>query len=136
MIYTGGCFCGALRFQSDAKPVETGYCHCSICRKTTGAPLLAFASFPVSKFAYTKGNPTVFRSSSNGQREFCSTCGTQICFRETGSAETVDINSGALDQPDIVAPDHHIYPSSQMPWLKLDDELPRYENERPATPGV
>ena len=130
MTFTGGCFCGALRFQSDLKPVETGYCHCSICRRTTGAPLLAFASFPLESFAYTKGKPSIFKSSSKGQREFCSTCGTQICFREAGPAKTVDINSGALDEPEAVAPDHHIYTSSRVSWLELDDQLPSYENER------
>lgn len=130
MAFTGGCFCTALRFRSDLNPVETGYCHCSICRRTTGAPLLAFTSFPVEGFSYTKGTPIIFKSSSKGQREFCGTCGTQICFREAEPTETVDVNSGALDELEAVAPDHHIYTSSRVSWLSLGDQLPGYENER------
>jgi hypothetical protein len=128
--YLGGCFCGELRFSSDIAPVETGYCHCSICRRTTGAPLLAYASFPVESFTYTKGEPKVFKSSSKGQREFCSNCGTQICFRESGLASTVDVNSGTLDEIDGVVPEHHIYSGNRVEWLKIDDRLPKYENER------
>ncbi len=130
MAYSGGCFCGELRFRSDAEPVETGYCHCSICRRTTGAPLLVFASFPVESFTYTKGEPQIFESSSKGQREFCGICGTQICFRESGVARTVDVNSGALEEINAVAPEHHIYTSSRVEWLEFDDQLPKYENER------
>ena len=130
MTFTGGCFCGALRFQSDLKPVETGYCHCSICRRTTGAPLLAFASFPADSFAYVKGEPAIFQSSSKGQREFCTKCGTQICFRETGRAVTVDVNSGTLDEVELVAPEYHIYTGDRISWFEVDDQLPRYKNER------
>ena len=102
MQYLGGCFFGELRFRSTSGPVETGYCHCSVCRKTTGAPMLAFASFPIENFAYTKGEPRVFESSKHGQREFCGNCGTQICFRESEMAKTVDVNSGALDEVSLV----------------------------------
>ncbi|MEH6591666.1 MAG: GFA family protein [Halioglobus sp.] len=129
MAYLGGCFCGEIRFRSDSEPVEKGYCHCSICRKTTGAPVLAFASFRVEGFTYTKGEPKIFKSSSRGQREFCGTCGTQICFRESEMATTVDVNSGALDEPDAVAPDHHIYTSSRLEWLRFADQLPEHQNE-------
>jgi hypothetical protein len=128
--YLGGCFCGELRFRSTAGPVEAGYCHCSVCRKTTGAPLLAFASFPIESFAYTIGEPKVFESSKHGQREFCCNCGTQICFRESEMAETVDVNSGALDEVSSVAPDHHIYTRSRVEWLELGDIFPQYEGAR------
>lgn len=130
MLHTGGCFCDELRFESSAGPIETGYCHCSICRRTTGAPVLAFASFPVECFSYTKGEPKIYATSSTGHREFCSTCGTQICFRESKSAQTVDVNSGALDQIESVAPDHHIYTGNRVEWLRLGGGLPEYENAR------
>jgi hypothetical protein len=129
MIFTGGCYCGAIRYRSELNPVETAYCHCSICRRTTGAPLLAFASFPTDGFTYTKGTPAIFNSSSHGQREFCSTCGTQICFRTTETADMVDVSSGSLDELDSVAPTHHIYVADQVSWLKLADQLPRHDED-------
>jgi hypothetical protein len=130
VVHSGGCFCGELRFESRADPVESGYCHCSICRKTTGAPVVAFASFPVESFSYVKGKPRIYPSSAYGQREFCGTCGTQICFRESRSAETVDVNSGSLDSMEAVAPDHHIHTGNRVTWLHIADGLPEYENGR------
>jgi len=129
MKFFGGCFCGAIRFQCDENPIETACCHCSICRRTTGAPLLAFATFSTKNFTYTKGTPSIFKSSATGKREFCNNCGTQICFRTTDTPEIIDIISGTLDEPEKVAPTHHIYTSSKLSWIKLDDQLPCYKNE-------
>lgn len=128
MSFTGGCLCSDLRYESELGPMETGYCHCSICRRSTGAPALAFASFPANSFAYLKGKPAVFQSSSKGQREFCRKCGTQICFRESGQAKTVDVNSGTLDNPESVAPQFHIYTDDRISWFDVDDQLPRHRN--------
>ena len=47
----GGCLCGALRYRLDAAPLDIGYCHCSMCRRSTGAPVLAWACIPAAAFA-------------------------------------------------------------------------------------
>jgi len=126
MIFSGGCLCGALRYESKQDAVETGYCHCLICRKSTSAPLVAFASFPIDCFLYTKGVPSIYLSSSTGMREFCGQCGTQICHRAIDAPETVDVNSGTLDDISLVPPKFHIYTKDSVPWLEINDELPRY----------
>ena len=126
MNFQGGCLCGALRYESSDKPLESGYCHCSICRRSTSAPVVAFASFPIQAFVYTQGRPAIYRSSSTGQREFCQQCGTQIAHREIENPESVDVNSGTLDDMDSVPPTHHIYVESRVPWFDIEDELPRY----------
>ena len=131
MKYLGGCCCGALRYESNSAPVECGYCHCRTCQKTSAAPALIFASFPVDDFNYSSGTATIYRSSDHGNRELCSLCGTQIAFRESGSATTVDVNVGSLDDPSITVPDHHIWCQSQIPWFDTSDTLPRYQKERP-----
>lgn len=130
MTYSGGCLCGSLRFESEQAPLETAYCHCSICRRSTGALMLAFASFPADSFTYVEGEPAIYLSSLKGQREFCNQCGTQICFREAGQAETVDVNSGTLDQLESVVPQYHMYHADRVAWLEIDDQLPRYDKER------
>jgi len=91
-MYEGGCLCGALRFSATARPIAAGYCHCTLCQRSTGAPVLAWASFPAEAFAYTKGCATHYESSSWGHREFCNLCGTQIGYRQTDGATTVDVN--------------------------------------------
>jgi len=133
--HTGGCACGRLRFRSLAAPVETGYCHCRICQRTTGAPLLAYVSFPVAAFAYTAGTPSRYASSATGAREFCGACGTQIAFRRNSDAVTVDVNAGAMDDPAAYPPARHIWCESAIPWLALGDALPRFPRGAGADPG-
>lgn len=132
----GGCLCGALRYRVDAEPLDTGYCHCRMCRRSTGAPVLAWASVPAAAFAYTEGAPAVYLSSSWGQREFCAGCGAQICYRDRGPAEpakTVEINLGCLDDPAAAPPRHHIYDGDRIPWFETADDLPRHEKSKPGT---
>ncbi len=127
MNYVGGCICGEIRYSSSESPIEAGYCHCSICRKSTSAPVVAFASFPISFFKYTKGEPSIYLSSSTGSREFCNNCGTQICHRKIKNPKTIDINSGTLDDINLVPPKFHIYSKDKVPWLEIRDQHPRYE---------
>jgi hypothetical protein len=122
----GGCLCGALRYRSDASPVDTGYCHCTLCRRSTGAPTLVWASVPVEHFSYTEGTPAIYASSSHGQREFCATCGTQIAYRDAEPAQTVDLSVGSLDDPASVPPQCHIWDSDRLPWFETADTLPRH----------
>lgn len=132
MSYVGGCCCGALRYESEAAPVECGYCHCLTCQKTSAAPVLVFASFPSSNFRYTNGEPTIYPSSTHGNREFCSLCGTQIAFREKEPCETVDVNVGSLDDPSTVSPEYHIWCQSRVSWFETADQLPEYQQGKPA----
>jgi len=130
-INPGGCLCGALRFEATAAPVESGYCHCRLCQRSTGAPVLAYVSFPADSFHYIAGTPARFASSNRGAREFCAGCGTQIAFRASPSPATVDVNVGALDDPARYAPQKHIYCSTAISWLHLADTLPRFDGAPP-----
>lgn len=130
----GGCLCGSLRYGVRAAPVDSGYCHCRLCQLSTGAPVLAWASFPASDFAYLKGTPKRYRSSARGLREFCAECGTQICYRGDGS-DHVDVNVGSLDEPASAEPRCHIYTASRIPWFDTADRLPRYPAAGPAAPA-
>ena len=129
MRLTGGCHCGRLRYVVEGELIEAGYCHCHICRQTTGAPMLAFASFAVDGFRYSHGEPAIYISSPRGRREYCRDCGAQICHRALEPV-TIDINAGTLDSPELVAPQFHIHTRDALPWLLLDDGLPRYRRGR------
>ena len=98
-MHTGGCLCGALRYAADSDPVDTGYCHCRLCQKSTGAPLLAWASFAVEDFRYTAGQPTVYPSSDWGQREFCAACGTHLTTLSPNLPTGVYVKVGTMDDP-------------------------------------
>jgi len=132
-MYEGGCLCGALRFSATARPIAAGYCHCTLCQRSTGAPVLAWASFPAEAFAYTKGCATHYESSSWGHREFCNLCGTQIGYRQTDGATTVDVNVGCMDNPSAFPPEHHLYEKDRISWFDMADELPRHAESEPGT---
>ena len=130
--FVGGCHCGALRYCSTVKPVEAGYCHCRDCQLLSGAPAVAWASFPAASFEYTAGTPKIYKSSEHGQREFCDNCGTEIGFRDARETKTVDISAATLDEPERVAIEMHIFERSRSPWFEIADDLPRYETWRDA----
>lgn len=123
----GGCHCGAVRYRIEGELIDAGYCHCDICRQTTGAPVLAWATFPFGAFSYSQGTPRIYHSSDWGQREFCGDCGTQLCYRETENPEAIDVNMGSLDDPEQFEPEYHVFTAEQLEWLEFDDDLPRYE---------
>ena len=127
----GGCLCGALRYSSSADPTESGYCHCRMCQKLSGAPVIAWTGFPAESFAYTEGQPAIYRSSPNAQREYCQSCGSQILFRDSTEPESVWVNSCTADQPENLLPEYHIFCDSRMPWFETTDELPRYGDAGP-----
>ncbi|HEX9813842.1 MAG TPA: GFA family protein [Myxococcota bacterium] len=131
-MYEGGCLCGALRFSAAVRPIDAGYCHCKLCQRSTGAPVLAWASFPVEAFAYTKGRATRYASSAWGHREFCNLCGTQICYRKTDAATTVDVNVGSMDNPAEFPPEHHLYFKDRISWFDTADDLPRNAESAPG----
>ncbi len=93
--------------------------------------MLAWATFAGDSVLYVTGTPHEYPSSEHGQREFCGHCGTQIAFRNTETATTVDINVGSFDAPGSFKPQYHIWTQSRIPWFETDDELPRYVDEGP-----
>ncbi len=130
---TGGCARGNLRFEASASPLDVAYCHCKICQRTTGAPVLAFANFHLKHFRYTSGTPAVYFSSDAGQRHFCASCGTQIEYRDRVNPQQAEVNVGALDHPDNFPPQFHIFDASRIAWLHIEDHLPRYTAIEPDT---
>ena len=80
---TGGCNCGAVRFEIASDPSEVGACHCGMCRRFTGGVFLA-VSVPKDKIAFTKDEGlTLYTSSAWAERAFCKTCGSSLFDRVT-----------------------------------------------------
>lgn len=128
---TGGCFCGAIRYRVDEPPVEVSHCHCSICRRTTGAPFVTWATFHADRFAFTTGRPTELRATPRAVRTLCATCGTALTFRETARDRCVDVTVGSLDRAEAVVAQGHIWVTSRLSWLRVDDDLPEHPGENP-----
>jgi hypothetical protein len=125
-LRSGGCFCGAVRYQVEGEPVDAGYCHCRTCQRTTGAPAVAWGSWDAARFAWLRGEPRTLPSSSAGQRRFCGACGTHLLFWTTDEPELVDVNLVTLDEPAAVAPAYHIWTAGRIVWFDTADALPRF----------
>ncbi len=132
MEWTGRCLCGAVRYRATANPLRAVNCHCNICRRTSGAAFLTFVHFPVAAFTWTQGMPTRYRSSREAERGFCAICGSTLTMHESVIADRVQVTLGSLDRPDLVRPDDHVWTDSKLPWLRIEDGLPRYTTISPA----
>jgi GNAT superfamily N-acetyltransferase len=128
----GGCFCGSVRYEIAQSTNDVSHCHCGICRRTTGAPFVTWATVPKSAFRFVSGTPRELRATTRAVRTFCASCGTALTFTETARPGSVDVTVGSLDDPARVVPAEHIFTSSRVPWLHLDDDLPYHAEANPA----
>lgn len=137
MDWLGGCLCGALRYCVTAQPLWVCHCHCDMCKKQSGAAFATFIGFPREAFQWTLGRPKLYRSSSEVQRGFCSDCGSSLTFHRV---HETSVALGSFDHPErleIGAPrplyaDNHIFIGEQIPWLKIEDDLDRFEGRPPG----
>jgi hypothetical protein len=124
---TGGCFCGAIRYRISADPMAVSHCHCTDCRRATGAPFITWITLPSEGFKHTAGAPAEYHSTAAVRRGFCGQCGTTLSYRNVDHPEEIDISAATLDDPDAVTPDDHLWINSKVTWLKFDDGLPCLE---------
>lgn len=132
--HEGGCLCGKVRFKVTAAALDTGYCHCRMCQRNSGAPVVAWTTFPVVSFSWTGNSPATYVSSPKVQRQFCSDCGSYLVFRREESRE-VSINTASLDDPAAFAPRMHIFTESRIPWFRTQDDLPQHVGYGPFSSG-
>ena len=124
----GGCFCGAVRYRVEGEPVDAGYCHCRMCQRSVGAPVVAWGTWRRKRFVWLSPEPATLRSSARAARRFCSACGTQLLFWGEDAPQVVDVNLATLDDPAAIRPGHHIWIMSRIPWFDTADSLPRYHD--------
>ena len=138
MGLTGGCMCGAVRYELGSEPYDCGWCHCRTCQLFGGVPAMAFASVTTGDFRWSKGEDQVrwLDSSSFGRRAFCGGCGTPLMMKVVHQPDTVDFPVVTLDDPAAVPPGFHIFWSSRVAWFDPGDDLPRHEKFRPDTRGL
>src|SRR5262249_38268692 len=97
---TGGCLCGAVRFESKIAPTEGFYCHCRTCQKFFGGLSAPFVRLTRSALAFTKGALAFYRSSDIAQRGFCAKCGSSMAFVYDNADADFWISVCALDHPE------------------------------------
>jgi hypothetical protein len=112
----GGCQCGAVRYRLIAEPTGVNICHCRMCQKASGGPIMAFGGGKLDQLIWTRGAPKIFISSSIAERGFCAECGTPLTYRMF-ERDRISVTLGSLDEPDAVPPTIQFGVESKVPWL-------------------
>jgi len=129
-VHAGGCLCGGVRYEVTAEALDdVAHCHCTMCRRASGAPLVAWFTVPPEAFRLTLGALRTWRSSAAGERGFCPDCGCQISFRDDGFPDELDVTAATLDDPEQARPSRHIWTENTLSWLQIDDHLPRMRRD-------
>jgi hypothetical protein len=123
--YTGGCLCGAVRYETSGPATNLCYCHCRSCRRAAGAPLVAWGTFARSGLRVTRGTLAEYRSSPNVWRGYCAACGGSLTYRHAARADEIDVTLASLDEAAGLAPRMHVWVGEKLPWVHIDDGLPQ-----------
>jgi hypothetical protein len=127
---TGGCLCGALRYEASAPPAYAGYCFCEDCRKASGGGFIAFMGFPASALTFSGDAITHTMPQSDGrksERNFCPSCGGLVYGGVRGVAQQHTIYAGSLDDPSHFKPTMAIFNSQRPAWVPLPPGLTVFE---------
>jgi hypothetical protein len=120
---TGGCQCGAVRYEWLEQPADASVCYCRMCQKASGQPVMGFAGGPRHHLRWTRGAPSVFKSSNMAERGFCRNCGTPLTYEFEGSGRiSVTINS--LDDPEAMPPTRQYGMEGKVTWIEAIHALP------------
>ena len=132
---TGGCLCGAVRYEASQPPIDSSYCHCRMCQRWRGAPAGAAAGFRTAAVRFTRGEPKFYRSSPRVDRGFCVDCGSSLLMRYPDDDE-IWIGIGTLDDPEKIRPRRHTGIEGRLSWFVIADDLPRIRTDgEPGTPA-
>ena len=123
---TGRCYCGATTIRASAPPLAIAYCHCTDCRRVTGAPVAAFAAFDERTVTFTPDEGRKVTANPGVERTFCAACGSPLAGRYNYLPGQVYIGLGLLDQAADLAPQLHAHEGERLEWLHIDDDLERF----------
>ena len=128
--YTGGCLCGALRYEADGEPRFAGHCYCVDCQKASGSGFIPFMGF-ASSAVRLRGETRQFRSKAatggDAVRNFCPVCGSLVFGGEVGKDDTHTIYAGSLDDPSVFHPKVAIFARSRPAWAVIPEGLTVYD---------
>lgn len=132
---TGGCMCGAIRFECAAEPLVSFNCHCRDCQKATGSAFTPAVIVPANSLRVTgqaKHHSVKADSGSTMTRSFCPQCGSRLFGQTSRRPEMIGILAGALDDPTRHRPTVEFWTSSAQPWDHMDPAIQKLPKNPPA----
>ena len=139
-VHTGGCLCGAIRYECTYRLGKVVVCHCSDCRKAHAGPAGYNARVSKSHLTITQGEPRTYEVTADSgltlTRQFCGDCGSQLFSERANMPDYLSLKVGTLDDPSGLAEAVHIWTDSKVPWLHVDPDLPQLARDFPElAPG-
>ncbi|HEY1927830.1 MAG TPA: GFA family protein [Caulobacteraceae bacterium] len=128
--FTGGCLCGAIRYEAWGEPLYAGICFCADCRKASGSGAIPFIGVSATNVRFT-GQARQFRSTSfrgtESVRNFCSRCGGLVFGGEVGKDDSHTLYAGSLDDPSVFRPTMAIFLRDKPDWVIAPEGLTTFE---------
>jgi len=126
---TGGCLCGAVRYETTGETFKVLHCHCQSCRKHNGAAVVTLAGFKADQVRFSGDERKIYQSSPGVGRAFCAKCGTPLTWEgdDRDRGPIFEFHISTFDNPDDLVPTLHAFDSERIPWFDIADDLPRYE---------
>lgn len=134
-FYTGGCGCGALRYEVTAEPIMTNDCQCRQCQRDSGTGHGSYLAFPragVTISGEAKSWDFVGDGGTVKSRAFCPTCGTPVYMLFLGVPDIFVVRAGTLDDPGRYKPQMVFWTDAAQPWDLVDPALPKFDRMPPA----
>jgi len=124
--FSAGCLCGAVRLRISGAPLFSVICHCTSCRRASGAPSVAWLGFKTADVTVTAGDPQYYRSSQTVIRRFCGRCGTALTYENAQRLGTIDVTTLSLDDPAAFPPTGEVWLSHRLSWEPVNPALAQY----------
>jgi hypothetical protein len=136
--YTGGCACGAIRYEISAEPLAMNDCQCRDCQRKSGTGHGSYLTFPDRKAVNLIGQAThwdmIGDSGNVKTRGFCPTCGSPVYLTFAAMPDFFTIHASSLDDPTRYRPQMVTYRARGYDWDHLDPALPKFEKMPPNVP--
>jgi hypothetical protein len=133
---TGGCMCGAVRFEVTEPPVSAGYCHCTRCQRRTGTAAAVSARIAPGSLRIVSGEELTkaWRPDDGFAKVFCSACGSALWSQNPSDPDVVVVRMGAFDSDPGIRPSYRQFVAYAAPWEPIpDDGLERFPERRPPS---
>lgn len=130
ITHTGGCLCGALRYEARGAPDSMGYCCCMDCRRASGSGFIPFINFPASAVSFSgEARQDIGRSirGTEAVRSRCASCGSLVFGGRPGVDDWHTIYAGSLDDPAGFRPTVAIFERDRPDWVRLPEDLEVFE---------
>jgi hypothetical protein len=129
--FSGGCLCGAIRYEVDAEPKRIANCHCDDCRKATGAAYATNIFVDEAAVVVTQGAPKSFNHTADSgntmTKQFCDNCGSQLFGFSSGGSGLKSVKVGSIDDASFVQPGLNLFLKHAAPFTQIDRSITSFD---------